>query len=92
MSHIRFLYANLIALNIFYTCFYSCNCLKNKNVFILFRKYIQSTKNSKLLNYLIMLLYNLCLHNVNFRMDILKDIDIIQNILTNWTQHEIEYT
>jgi len=38
-----------------------------------------------------MLLYNLCLYNANFRLDVLKDVNIIQKIMENWTKYEIEY-
>jgi len=38
-----------------------------------------------------MLLYNLCLHNANFRLDVLKDVHIVQKIMENWTKYEIEY-
>jgi len=38
-----------------------------------------------------MLLYNLCLCDVNFREEILKDANIVQQIMTHWTLKELEY-
>ncbi|VVC44649.1 Armadillo-type fold,Armadillo-like helical,Ataxin-10 domain [Cinara cedri] len=56
------------------------------------KKYILSTKHSNLLNSLIMLLYNLCLQNVSFKLDVLRDFYIIKNIMTHWNKKkEIEY-
>lgn len=38
-----------------------------------------------------MLLYNLCLCDINFREEIIKDVNIIQQIMTHWSQKELEY-
>lgn len=56
------------------------------------RHFIVSCGDSKLLNNSMMLLYNLCLYDVNFREEILKDVSITQQIMTHWTQNEIEYS
>ncbi|KAL4143221.1 hypothetical protein QTP88_005579 [Uroleucon formosanum] len=56
------------------------------------RNFIVSSEDSKLLNNSMMLLYNLCLCDVNFREKILKDVNIVQQIMTHWTQNEIEYS
>lgn len=56
------------------------------------RHFIVSSGDSKLLNNSMMLLYNLCLCDVNFRENILKDVTIVQQIMTHWTQNEIEYS
>lgn len=56
-----------------------------------FRNFILSSDDSKLLNNSTMLLYNLCLNNTDFRLDILKDINIVQQIMNHWSKYEIEY-
>ncbi|XP_022173061.1 ataxin-10 [Myzus persicae] len=56
------------------------------------RHFIVSSEDSKLLNNSMMLLYNLCLCDVNFRDEILKDVNIVQQIMIHWTQNEIEYS
>lgn len=56
-----------------------------------FRNCIISSDDSKLLNNSMMLIYNLCLYNNNFRLDVLKDVDIVQKIMEHWTRNEIEY-
>lgn len=38
-----------------------------------------------------MLFYNLCLDNYEYRLNILKDVELIQKILTHWSENEIEY-
>jgi len=38
-----------------------------------------------------MLLYNLCLYNDDFRLNILKDDELVLQIIKHWTQNEIEY-
>lgn len=38
-----------------------------------------------------MLFYNLCLVNNEYRLNVLKDAELIQNILTHWSENEIEY-
>jgi len=64
----------------------------NLNIFIIFfRHFMLSSVDSKLLNNSMMLLYNLCLCDVIFREEILKDVNIVQQIMTHWTQNEIEY-
>ncbi|XP_026812588.1 ataxin-10 [Rhopalosiphum maidis] len=56
------------------------------------RHFIVSSQDSKLLNNSMMLLYNLCLCDVNFREKILKDANIVQQIMTHWTLKELEYS
>lgn len=56
------------------------------------RHFIVSSQDSKLLNNSMMLLYNLCLCDVNFREEILKDVNTIQQIMTHWSQKELEYS
>lgn len=58
---------------------------------LIFRDLILSSDDLKLLNNSIMLLYNLCLHNDNDKREVLKDNDIIQQIMTHWIQNELEY-
>lgn len=60
-------------------------------MYYFFRNLILSSDDPKLLNNSMMLLYNLCLYNVNFRLDVLKNVTIIQKIMTHWTDNEIEY-
>lgn len=50
-----------------------------------------SSDDSKLLNNSIMLLYNLCLNNSKYRLDVLRDVDIIFKIMTHYTQNNLEY-
>lgn len=38
-----------------------------------------------------MLFYNLSLHNDNDRLEVLKDNDLIQQIMIHWIQNEVEY-
>lgn len=57
----------------------------------IFRDLIISSEDVKLLNNSLMMLYNLCLHNDNDRLEVLTDNDIIQQIMTHWIQNEVEY-
>lgn len=38
-----------------------------------------------------MLLYNLCLSNNHSRLEILKDVEIVQKIMVHWSENELEY-
>lgn len=58
---------------------------------LIFRDLILSSDDFKLLNNSIMLLYNLCLHNDDGKLEVLKDDVLIQQIMTHWIQNEIEY-
>lgn len=56
-----------------------------------YRNFILLSNDSKLVNTSIMLLYNLCFNNLKYRLDVLKEVNIILKIMSHWTQNELEY-
>lgn len=63
----------------------------NNSFGMFYRNFILLSNDSKLVNTSIMLLYNLCFNNLKYRLDVLKEVNIILKIMSHWTQNELEY-